>query len=91
MEASVDVDVAYLDGTFYASGEIPGRDMSTIPHPLITASMERFGFLPPAERAKVRFIHLNHTNPALVTGGEAHREIERRGFRVAEEMGRVGL
>ncbi len=85
------VDVAYLDGTFYANGEIPGRDMSTIPHPFITASMERFDFLPPAERAKVRFIHLNHTNPALVTGSEARREIERRGFRVAEEMGRVGL
>ena len=31
-----DVDVAYLDATFYANGELPGRDMSGFPHPFIT-------------------------------------------------------
>ncbi|MEJ2152957.1 MAG: MBL fold metallo-hydrolase [Gemmatimonadota bacterium] len=54
-----EVDVAYLDATFYGDGEIPGRDMSSFPHPFITHSMDRFAELPPAERAKVRFIHLN--------------------------------
>lgn len=85
------VDVAYLDGTFFADGEIPGRDMSTFPHPFIRYSMDRFQNLPPRERAKIRFIHLNHTNPALWPGSEARREIERRGFRVAEELERVDL
>ena len=28
-----DVDVAFVDGTFFADGEIPGRAMSEIPHP----------------------------------------------------------
>lgn len=86
-----DVDIAYLDATFYANGEIPGRDMSGFPHPFITHSMERFAPLAPEVRAKVRFIHLNHTNPALRPGSEARATIERNGFRVAEEMERVGL
>jgi pyrroloquinoline quinone biosynthesis protein B len=85
------VDVAYLDGTFFASGEIPGRDMSTFPHPFITKSMERLASLPASERAKVRFIHLNHTNPALRRESAARKEIEAKGFKVAEEGERVGL
>jgi pyrroloquinoline quinone biosynthesis protein B len=85
------VDVAYLDGTFYANGEIPGRDMSGFPHPFITHSMHRFRSLAPEQRAKVRFIHLNHTNPALHPDSEARSTIERNGFRVAEEKERVEL
>lgn len=90
-DAIAKVDVAYLDGTFYANGEIPGRDMSGFPHPFIAHSMERFAALPPSERSKVRFIHLNHTNPALNPDGDVRKEIERKGFRVAEEMERVEL
>jgi pyrroloquinoline quinone biosynthesis protein B len=85
------VDVAYLDGTFYANGEIPGRDMSTFPHPFITHSMERFSSLTREERAKVRFIHLNHTNPALRKDSDARKTIINNGFRVAEEGERFGL
>jgi len=85
------VDVAYLDASFYANGEIPGRDMSGFPHPFITHSMERFSALPAEEKAKIRFIHLNHTNPALLAGSDARRTIERNGFRVAEELEKVKL
>lgn len=85
------VDVAYLDASFFANGEIPGRDMSGFPHPFITHSMDRFADLVAGERTKVRFIHLNHTNPALRADSEARRTIRRNGFRVAEEMERVGL
>jgi pyrroloquinoline quinone biosynthesis protein B len=77
------VDLAYLDGTFYANGEIPGRDMSQIPHPFIEESMKRFADLPDKERAKIRFIHLNHTNPALRPASAASRTIRDRGFGVA--------
>lgn len=79
------VDVAYLDGTFFANGEIPGRDMAQIPHPFIQESIARFIQLPDSEKAKIVFIHLNHTNPALQQGSTARREIENAGFRVAEE------
>jgi len=85
------VDVAYLDGTFFADGEIAGRDMSGFPHPFISHSMERFARLPDADKAKIRFIHLNHTNPALLPGSEAQRSIEVRGFALAEELERVEL
>lgn len=86
-----EVDFAYLDATFYGDGEIPGRDMSGFPHPFITHSMDRFVELPPAERAKVRFIHLNHSNPAIRLDSEARRTIVENGFRVAEELEEVGL
>jgi pyrroloquinoline quinone biosynthesis protein B len=85
------VDVAYLDGTFFADREVGGRDMSGFPHPFITTTMERLGPLPASERAKVRFIHLNHTNPALRHDGSARRAIETAGFRVAQELERVLL
>jgi pyrroloquinoline quinone biosynthesis protein B len=90
-EMIAQVDVAYLDGTFFANGEIPGRDMSGFPHPFIAHSMDRFAKLPPEEKAKVRFIHLNHTNPALWPDSEAYRTVLDKGFRLAEEGDRVGL
>ncbi len=80
------VDAAYLDGTFYDDQEMGGRDMSAFPHPFIARSMDRFGCLPPEEKSKVRFIHLNHTNPALRPDSSARRTIEERGFGVAEEL-----
>ena len=55
------VDVAFLDGTFHDAGELPGRDLSEIPHPLMIETMKRLR----ASAAKVRFIHLNQSNPAL--------------------------
>ena len=85
------VDVAYLDATFFANGEIPGRDMSGFPHPFIRHSLERFAKLPATEKAKVRFIHLNHTNQALWPGTMERTELETAGFRVAEEGERIEL
>ncbi len=85
------VDVAYLDGTFYAEGELPNRNMADIPHPFIVESMQRFSSLPATQRKKIRFIHLNHTNPALPAGSAALRAITDAGFSVARELERVGL
>jgi len=85
------VDVAFLDATFFSGDEMPGRDMSGFPHPFITHSMKRFAPLPESERAKVRFIHLNHTNPALWPTTDARKTLEAAGFRVAEELERFEL
>jgi pyrroloquinoline quinone biosynthesis protein B len=85
------VDVAYIDGTFFHNGEIPGRDMTGFPHPFITNTIDRLRSLPADQRAKVRFIHLNHTNPAQHPDGDAARAIRRAGMRVAEPMECVGL
>ncbi len=84
-------DVAYLDGTFYADGEVPGRDMAAIPHPFIVETMRRFERAPAAERAKIRFIHLNRSNPVGWRDSEERRAVERAGFRVADALERVEL
>ncbi len=76
------VDYAFLDGTFFENGEIPGRDMSEIPHPFIAESMARLKDLDLLEKAKVHFIHFNHTNPVLRE--EASRNtVTNAGFRIA--------
>jgi pyrroloquinoline quinone biosynthesis protein B len=85
------VDIAWLDGTFFEQGEIPGRDMSEIPHPFIEETLAELAGLPAAERAKVRFIHLNHTNPALDPGGAAVRTIRAAGSDVASPGERRSL
>lgn len=76
------VDIAFLDATFYANGEIPGRDMTGFPHPFIVRSMERLASLPAIERAKVRFIHFNHTNPVRFNSAERGAVLA-AGFNVA--------
>lgn len=77
------VDFALLDGTFFADGEIP-RPMSEVPHPFVTETMELLKELSVENRAKVRFIHLNHTNPLLDKTSEAYKNVIKRGFQVAE-------
>lgn len=78
-------DLVYLDATFHDDHELPGRDMSQIPHPRIAASMDRFDALPQAQRQRVRFIHLNHSNPARDPASAASAQIAARGYRVAAE------
>lgn len=84
-------DYVLIDATFYDAQELPGRTMAEIPHPLIVESMTLFDGLPATEKAKVRFIHLNHTNPALLPESAASREILRRGYSVARFGDTLGL
>lgn len=78
-------DLLFLDATFYANGEIPGRDMSGFPHPMVSHSMQRWADLPEVEKAKVNFIHINHTNPLHDADSAASRTVIDNGFRVASE------
>ena len=85
------VDVAYLDATFFDDNELPGRDMTQIPHPRLRYSVERFSTLPTEQQRKVRFIHLNHSNPARFTDSAARQWLTHRGFAVARRGERVCL
>ena len=78
-----DVDMAFLDGTFFDAAEIPGRDIDSIAHPCIEDSIRRFSGLPDAERKKIRFIHLNHTNPAVQPQSSATARVEQAGHSIA--------
>ena len=75
-------DYAILDGSFYQNGEIIGRDMSEIPHPFIIESLETLKSS--LDNSEVYFIHLNHTNPALIKESEAQKQILKAGFKIAE-------
>lgn len=85
------VDYAFIDGSFYADGEVPGRSMSNIPHPSISETMQRLRSLPANEKGKVYFIHMNHTNPALRHDSKERKAILERGFHVAEERQKNNL
>ncbi|MGB2264792.1 MAG: MBL fold metallo-hydrolase, partial [Glaciecola sp.] len=85
------VDYAFLDATFYGPGELPNRDMSEVPHPFVVESMEALKNLSPAEKNKVYFIHLNHSNPLLNKRSAAYAEVIQAGFNVAEEGMRFSL
>jgi pyrroloquinoline quinone biosynthesis protein B len=76
------VDVALLDATFQDAGEVPGRSLAEIPHPLVAETMALLAA--PALRGRVHFIHLNHTN-ALLRDAGALAAIEARGFRRARD------
>lgn len=76
------VDYAFVDATFYGD-ELP--DISQFPHPKILGQMDRFDALPDDEKAKIRFIHLNHSNPALLPGSDEAKHVRERGYRVAAE------
>lgn len=77
------VDIALLDGSFFKNGEIPGRDMSEIPHPFVEESMALFSDLSPKDKAKVHFIHFNHTNPLLFNDSPEYSQVLDQGFQVA--------
>ena len=79
------VDLAFLDGTFFNAEELPGRDISSIAHPFIEDSINRFSDLPDGEREKIRFIHLNHSNPAIHPGSTAAARIEQAGHSIARQ------
>ncbi|BDS10449.1 MBL fold metallo-hydrolase [Aureispira anguillae] len=79
------VDVAFLDATFFKNGEVGNRDMSEIPHPFVEESMRLFEDLPASEKAKIHFIHFNHTNPILQKNSNAKQEVLEKGYKIAEE------
>ena len=68
-----------------SSDSVPGRDMDGIPHPFIVESLARFADLPAEERDKVRFFHLNHSNPLLVPGTPARERVHAAGMHVAND------
>ncbi|HVR71386.1 MAG TPA: MBL fold metallo-hydrolase [Vicinamibacteria bacterium] len=74
------VDTALLDGTFFDAGEVPGRSLAEIPHPLVEETAVRLQ----GSRRRVLLIHLNHTN-RLLWDGAARRRLQARGLDVARE------
>jgi pyrroloquinoline quinone biosynthesis protein B len=79
-----DNDIALVDGTFYGDGEIPGRNMSEIPHPFVSETMALFNGMADSIKSKVYFIHFNHTNP-LLWDADKRKAVRKSGFNIAEQ------
>ena len=82
------VDVALLDATFYDGNELPGRNMSEVPHPFVIETMSLFEHEDAATKAKVHFIHFNHTNPMLWDAGK-RAAVKQAGFNIATQGGQL--
>ena len=78
-------DFVLIDGSFYANGEIAGRDMSEIPHPFVLETMNMLEHLSDSDKNKVHFVHLNHTNPILNTASVEYQHVIDSGFNVCYE------
>ena len=77
-----DFDYLLLDATFYDSKEI-NRDISAIPHPLVSQTINLLNSLSKENKSKVYFIHMNHTNYMLNPNSDLSKSIINKGFNIA--------
>ena len=78
------IDVALIDGTFYDSKEVNYRDISEIPHPFVVETVQMLNKEKDDEKSKIKFIHLNHTNPLLDSNSNAHKKVVANGFNIGK-------
>lgn len=87
---SLKVDIALVDGTFWSSDELAGRNQDKVPHPPVSQTLEMLGSRAEGDPA-LHFIHLNHTNPLYDPNSEASAELTRSGWGVAAQGQRFTL
>jgi len=85
------VDYALIDASFFADGELSNRDMSKIPHPLVTETMALFEQSSDEVRKRIWFIHMNQSNPLLNPDSSETRLVREKGFNIAREGIRLPL
>jgi pyrroloquinoline quinone biosynthesis protein B len=79
-EVVANVDIAILDGTFWA-----GPTSARVPHPPIVETIERLGPIAKSGTTRIVFTHLNHSNPALVEASEEAQQVASQRFEIAHE------
>lgn len=85
------VDYVYVDASFFDDNELPGRDMSMIPHPRTSHTMARLADAAADIRARIHFIHYNHTNPIRDPASAQSKQVLERGFNIARRGNRYCL
>ena len=73
------------NGTFFRNDEIKSRNIKNIPHPPIEKTIKILNYLELAQRKKIFFTHLNHTNSVLDKTSNEYRGLIDLGFNVAED------
>ena len=79
------VDYAFLDATFYDAEELPGRNMSEIPHPFVEETMRLFESASEETKSKVYLIHFNHTNPLMDVNSKKRIFAPNFGFQIVRD------
>ncbi|MBF92771.1 MAG: hypothetical protein CMB78_03240 [Euryarchaeota archaeon] len=88
--ASMGVDFALLDGTFWDKGELIGRDIREVPHPSISETLEMIGDREDGD-PEVNFIHINHTNPVLDRESIQYKDVISRGWSIGMQGTSISL
>jgi len=78
-------DIAILDATFFSAGELPGRDISRIGHPLVVDTIAMLADRVRRGKLRVILTHMNHTNPLIEEKSNARRRALEAGFEIARE------
>ena len=82
IELVQEFDYLLLDATFYDTVEI-NRDISEIPHPLVSETIGLLENLSVIDKSKVYFIHMNHTNMMLDPKSDLTDYVKGKGFNIA--------
>ena len=80
-----EVDVFYLDGTFWNRAELPNRKIESVPHPFIEDVIEDLKDLNQGLKSKLKFTHLNQTNPLLNKSSIEFKKLRENHFNLAED------
>ncbi len=76
--------ICLLDASYSSLEEIPGRDLTDIPHPLVSDTLARFGHL--TNERRLILTHINHSNPIADPQSKAAAQVRESGFEVAEDF-----
>jgi pyrroloquinoline quinone biosynthesis protein B len=79
LQSVKEADIAIVDGTFWNEEEIDRFEEVT--HPVMKETMHKTEDWD----TEIYFTHLNHTNPVLRKDSEERKELEERGYHVAEK------
>ena len=80
--------VCLIDAAFGSVDELPGRDLSAIPHPLVTDTIRRFEHLTTGRR--MILTHINHSNAVADPHSDLAIATARAGFEVAHDGLTIG-
>ena len=78
-----EVDIAFLDATFFSAEELDYRPIAEIPHPLVHETMKYLENETKVIKNKIYFIHMNHTNPLLDPNSDSTKWVIKQGFNIA--------
>ena len=87
---TLEVDIALIDGTFWSSDELAGRNQDKVPHPPVSQTIDLLGMRQEND-PEIYFIHLNHTNPLYDPNSAASAHLAPTGWLVAQQGQRFTL